>query len=89
MYIHRQDHFLKMNNHKRKGHRCAEVVHYGSGIIAFSHISSYCNEILAVPDTEWQITPRFNHTSVDVGTVAVVVEGIGGGMEGGQLAFVE
>lgn len=30
----------------------------------FSHISSYCNEILAVPDTEWQITPRFNHASV-------------------------
>lgn len=35
MYIHRREHFLKMNNHRRKGHRCAEVVHYGSGIIAF------------------------------------------------------
>lgn len=35
MYIHCGEHFLKMNNHRRKGHRCAKVVHYGSGIIAF------------------------------------------------------
>lgn len=49
--------FWKWTITDRKGHRCAEVVHYGSGIIAFFHISSYCNEIVAVPDTEWQITP--------------------------------
>lgn len=35
VYSPRREHFLKMNNHRRKGHRCAEVVHYGSGIIAF------------------------------------------------------
>lgn len=35
MYTHFEERFLKMNNHRRKGHRCAKVVHYGCGIIAF------------------------------------------------------
>lgn len=86
MYIHCGEHFLKMNNHRRKRSPLCWSSALWEWNNCFSHISSYCNEILAVPDTEWQITPRFNHTSVRAG-----VGGAGGGWargRGGQLAFV-
>lgn len=52
MYIHCGEHFLKMNNHRRKGHRCAEVVHYGSGIIAFLTLVPIVMKSWQWPDVE-------------------------------------
>ena len=82
-----------MNNHRRKGHRCAEVVHYGSGIIAFL-------TLVPIVMKSWQcptLNDRLRHGSI----TQVWVPGVrwgraeGGwlgrdvGVEGGQLAFVE
>lgn len=87
MYIHWGEHFLKMNNHRRKRSPLCWSSALWEWNNCFPHISSYCNEILAVPDTEWQITAQFNYTSV-----GACVGGLGEGLwwrEGGQLAFVE
>lgn len=48
----------------------------------FSNITSHCNEILAVADTEWQIMPRFNHACVCGWCVCVW-----GGGWGGSIGF--
>lgn len=87
MYIHCGEHFLKMNNHRRKGHRCAEVVHYGSGIIAFL-------TLVPIVMKSWQcltLNDRLGHRPIT--QVWVWGGGVDGGSrrwaDGGQLAFVE
>ena len=100
MYIQHREHFLKMNNHRRKGHRCAEVVHYRSGIIAFL-------TLVPIVMKSWQcptLNDRLRHGSITqvwvwggrrAGGRAALMEGMaeGRGGEGlgggGQLAFVE
>lgn len=79
MYIHCGEHFLKMNNHRRKGHRCAEVVHYGSGIIAFLTLVPIVMKSWQWPDVEWQITLWFNHASVGARVWVSAVGGVGVG----------
>jgi len=91
MYIHPVEHFLKMNNRRWKGHRCAEVVHYGSGIIAFL-------TLLPIVMKSWQL-PTLNDRVRRGAIIQVVVAGVGGGGGrwraggwvhlAGQLAFVE
>jgi len=84
MYIHHREQFLKMNNHRWKGHRCAEVVHYGSGIIAFFTLVPIVMKSRQRPT----LNDRFRHGSI----THVWVRGAGGGWDGdggGQLAFVE
>lgn len=56
--------FFLMNNHRRKRSPLCWSSALWEWNNCFSHISSYCNEMVAAPDTEWQITPRFNHTGV-------------------------
>lgn len=91
MYIHCREHFFwKWTITDGKGHRCAEVVHYGSGIIAFLTLVPIVMKSWRCPDAEWQITPRFNHTSVGaVGLVGGWSVGVMPLLEGGQLAFVK
>lgn len=72
-----------MNNHRRKGHRCAGLVHYESGIIAFL-------TLLPIVMKSWQLltlSDRLCHGSI----THVCVDGVcvfGGGVGGVQLAFV-
>lgn len=69
---------LKMNNQRRKGHRCAEVVHYGSGIIAFFFLP-----LAPIVMKSWPrltLNDRLRHGSI---TPAWVRRGAGGGEGGG------
>lgn len=66
-----------MNNHRRKGHRCAEVVHYGSGIIAFL-------TLVSIEMKSWQcptLNDRLRHGSI----TQVWVRGLEGW--GGSIGF--
>lgn len=63
---------MKMNNHRQKGHRCAEVVHYGSGIIAFL-------TLVPIVMKSWQcatLNDRLRHGSITQVWVQGLVDGV-------------
>lgn len=62
-----------MNNHRRKGHRCAEVVHYGSGIIAFLTLAPIVMKSWQCPT----LNDRLRHGSITQVWVPGLVEGAG------------
>lgn len=89
MYIQHREQFLKMNNHRRKRSPLCWSSALWEWNNCFSHISSYCNEIVAVP---WHWMTDYatvqSHKCGCVGLVGGEDGGLGVGGNGGQLAFV-